>query len=72
MSKSRISLEASELNEAETDWVEASIFIEREDEPDEELRCQLLVMTRAELDALYHRMKTHYEQGIWSTGSVQR
>lgn len=72
MSKSRISVEATELDEDEQDWTEAGIFIEREGEPDEDLRSQQLLATRAELAAIYARLKMYFEQGIWSIGSVER
>ena len=39
MSKSHITLEASELDG--DDWTEATLTIERDDEPDEELRFQV-------------------------------
>jgi hypothetical protein len=70
--KSRISLEPCELNADETEVTEIMISIEREDEPEPDLRDQVLLMTPKEMDALYARMKLYYEQGIWSTGSVER
>jgi hypothetical protein len=72
VSKSRISLEPSELNAAEDDWTEATLTIEREDEPDEDFRYQDITMTKAEMAAVYERMKLKYEQGIWCMGTIER
>lgn len=72
MTRTRVSLEATELNEAGDDWTEAGAFFDRDDEPDPELREQLIMMTPAEMRALYERLTLYYEQGIWSSGTVDR
>lgn len=77
MSKSRISLEAAEVTEVAGSvrlarWTEAMICVEREDEPEQDMKYQQLLLTAAEMAALYSRMKMYYDQGTWSTGSVER
>lgn len=67
---SRISLEPSVLNKIEDDWVEATLTIERSD--DAKLSFQDIIMTKAEMANVYEKMKLKYEQGIWSTGTVER
>lgn len=72
MPKSHVSLEASALNAVEDDWLEATLTIERDDEPDEELRYQDVTMTKAEMSYVYERMKMKLEQRAWSFGTVER
>jgi hypothetical protein len=67
-----VSLEATELSVDESTWVEAGVFISREDEPDPEMQEQLILMTPAEMLTLYQRMAAYYHQGIWVQGSVER
>lgn len=72
MAKSRICVEPSEVDDDTDTVLEVVVSVERQDEPDEELRCQLLVMTPAEMAELYDRMTVYYKQGIWSMKSVER
>ncbi len=67
--QSCVSLEASEVSG--NDWTEAMASIDREGETDPELCAQILLMTPAEMKALYERLNLYYEQGIWSTGTVE-
>jgi hypothetical protein len=68
---SHITLECSEMNEAQDGWVEATVCIQRGDEEsDLELRYQDLILKPAEMAALYQHLKLYYDQGIWSMGTV--
>lgn len=67
--RSRVSVEATELNEDETGWTEAGIFIDRGPEDDE---LQVLLATPAELRAIYDGLKMHFEQGTWSHRTVNQ
>jgi hypothetical protein len=75
--KTRISLEPTELDEDEAhtrcEVREACISVERTElPPDPEwLASQDLFLSPEEMQALYHRMRLYYEQGIWSTGTVE-
>lgn len=72
MSKSRITVEVSEFSPDEKDWTEAMITVEREDEPDGELRYQMLCLTKAELADVHRRLGIWADQGIWTTGTIER
>ena len=65
---SRVSVEATELNEDETGWTEAGIFIDR----DGDAELAMLLASPAELQAIYDGLKLHFEQGIWSFRTVER
>lgn len=69
---SRVALEASQLNDGETDWVEATATIERPGETDPETAMEFLSMSPSEMRALYERMRTYYRTGCWTTGTVTR
>jgi hypothetical protein len=63
---SEVSVEVSEFSESGDGWVEACASIIRDDEPDEELRNQILLMKPNEMEALYQNLKVYYEQGMWT------
>lgn len=69
--KSRVDVEATELNADETGWVTAGVFIHREGETDPELAEQYLDLNHGELRALYDGLRLYFEQGIWSTRTVE-
>ena len=69
--KSVVSLEASKIGENDV-VTEIMIVVERTDEPDLELQEQMLLLTPNELKKLFEEMRLHYEQGIWSMGTVER
>jgi hypothetical protein len=63
---SEVSIEASEFSDGGDGWVEACASIIRDDEPDPELRNQILLMKPNEMEALYHGLRVYYEQGVWT------
>jgi hypothetical protein len=69
--KSRISVAPEEISDDNT-VTEASISVEREDEKDPDLAYQVIFLTPAELRAVYDRLRVYFDQGIWSSGSVER
>lgn len=75
MSRSRITVEPSELDDYDSPdakVTEIAIFVERDDEPEEEMKEQVLLLTPAEYEDVYRKMTVQREQGIWSTGSIER
>ena len=71
MSASRVSLRASEVDE-DGNLTEVVLAIDREDEPDEELREQVMLLTPYEMEAFYRRLQAYYEWGTWSRELVER
>ena len=69
--KTRVSVEATELNEDETTWTEAGIFLDRDGETDPDLAEQMLILNRGELRAVYDALRLYYEHGTWSTRTVE-
>lgn len=71
MSKSRVSLEPTELD-SEGNPAEICLAIDREDEEYPDMREQFILMTPAELDAIHARLLVRYAHGSWTTGTIER
>lgn len=77
--KTRIGIEASELDcdhdqgGTRCDVREVCISVERTEPPEdpEWAVSQDLLLSPDELQYLYHRMRTYFEQGTWSFGTVE-
>lgn len=70
MRKTRISLEATELDEDRDLVTEVGIFLDR-DHGEGDLREQMLVLLPEELQELYQRIRLYYEQGHWSQKTLE-
>ncbi len=73
--KSRITLEPSVLDEelphGPSAVKEVWICVERYGECDEDATDRNLFLSPEEMQFLYHRMRLYYEDGIWTTGTVE-
>lgn len=68
--KSRVTLEPSELSE-DGRVIEAWISVERLGDCDDDATDRDLFLSPEEMQFLYHRMRLYYEDGIWTTGTVE-